>query len=314
MYSQSLISEHTLDRRVYLKIGECHVRLFKTQELYCDCVGWYLQSCVHSYFITYVCIYSDVSILVRLCTFSCDLVFDVQVGYHPEVYNSFCSSCRNLFKQQKLLSVGLEPALPIMPHADGEELSDLQPPGFREMSKGPAANWEMMGSNGRLYDTTPVFPTIAFLGMALVLVFLINHFYKGKHKPRRKRMRLKKVVPFGAKVPSVWDCCVGVEPAQFPKGPGITEVFHKWQVLCPVSHFQCFASYVTICLSCNVSCRCMRLVPLQWKSRTVSGLCQRSPTDGAGLPDLFLTPVWSDGWIFVGLGWSLHLEMLPLWW
>ncbi|ELU06208.1 hypothetical protein CAPTEDRAFT_212225 [Capitella teleta] len=114
----------------------------------------------------------------------------------------------NLFRQQKLLSIGLEPALPIMPHADGEEPdpNDLQPPGIRDLTRGGSgANWELMGSSGRLYDSTPVFPTIAFLGMALVLVFIINHIYKGKHRPRRKRGRLKKMPTIfsGVKMPGV---------------------------------------------------------------------------------------------------------------
>ncbi|ELT89805.1 hypothetical protein CAPTEDRAFT_228241 [Capitella teleta] len=118
------------------------------------------------------------------------------------------SAPSNLFRQQKLLSIGLEPALPIMPHADGEEPdpNDLQPPGIRDLTRGGSgANWELMGSSGRLYDSTPVFPTIAFLGMALVLVFIINHIYKGKHRPRRKRGRLKKMPTIfsGVKMPGV---------------------------------------------------------------------------------------------------------------
>ena len=58
-------------------------------------------------------------------------------------------------------------------------------------------------TNSRFYGT-PVFPTIAFLGMALVLVFLLNFFYKSKHKPtRRKKPRLRRTLFFGTKVPGV---------------------------------------------------------------------------------------------------------------
>ena len=113
----------------------------------------------------------------------------------------------NLFRQQKLLSVGLEPPLPILPHGGGEDGSDPLPPGIRDTPLGGAGSADMMGVSGRLYDSTPVFPTIAFLGMALVLVFLINHFYKNKHKPRRKKVRLKKLPSVstygGVKMPGV---------------------------------------------------------------------------------------------------------------
>ncbi|ELT90538.1 hypothetical protein CAPTEDRAFT_207115 [Capitella teleta] len=92
--------------------------------------------------------------------------------------------------------------------ADGEEPdpNDFQPPGIRDLTRGGSgANWELMGSSGRLYDSTPMFSTIAFLGMALVLVYIINHIYKGKHRPRRKRGRLKKMPTIfsGVKMPGV---------------------------------------------------------------------------------------------------------------
>ena len=61
------------------------------------------------------------------------------------------------------------------------------------------------GAGSHLYESTPVFPTIAFLGMALVLVFIFNYIYKNKTKPRRKGPRLRKMtrIAIGGKYPSV---------------------------------------------------------------------------------------------------------------
>lgn len=40
----------------------------------------------------------------------------------------------------------------------------------------------------RVYDPGPVYPTVAFLGMAVVLVFVVRHVYNHRHRPRRKRL------------------------------------------------------------------------------------------------------------------------------
>lgn len=56
------------------------------------------------------------------------------------------------------------------------------------------------------YDGT-VFPTLAFLGTVLVLVFIVCQVYRRRNnKPRRKRVRLRRVqqvTTFGGKVPGV---------------------------------------------------------------------------------------------------------------
>lgn len=54
-------------------------------------------------------------------------------------------------------------------------------------------------------DTSTVFPALAFLGTALVVLFMLNQYYKGRSKPKRKRPRMKKFhgLMYGTKVPSV---------------------------------------------------------------------------------------------------------------
>ena len=99
----------------------------------------------------------------------------------------------------KLLSIGDEIALPPLPQEDPF-------PGIRDQPGSDQSDWDVIAStNSRLSDHMPVFPTIAFLGMALVLVFLVNHLYKSKSKPRRKKPRLRRYqnVTYGVKVPGV---------------------------------------------------------------------------------------------------------------
>ena len=86
----------------------------------------------------------------------------------------------------------------------GDEMEEIRDtPGDR------SSEWEAVPVSKRkthLYESAPVFPTIAFLGMALVLVFLVNHLYKSKNKPRRKKQRSTRKLPptiFGFKVPGV---------------------------------------------------------------------------------------------------------------
>ena len=59
----------------------------------------------------------------------------------------------------------------------------------------PYVNPDTAPANSRhLYPASPVFPTLAFLGMALVLVFILNHIYrtKGRHRKHR-RPRIKRL-------------------------------------------------------------------------------------------------------------------------
>lgn len=113
------------------------------------------------------------------------------------------SAPSNLYKQVKLLSLGLDSLLPLMAQQQGDEME-----GIRDTPGERSSEWEAVPVSKRkthLYESAPVFPTVAFLGMALVLVFLVNHLYKSKNKPRRKKQRTRKLPPtiFGFKVPGV---------------------------------------------------------------------------------------------------------------
>lgn len=48
-------------------------------------------------------------------------------------------------------------------------------------------------TNSQELDTGTVFPALAFLSTALVLLFLFNQYYKGRSKPKRRRPRLRKL-------------------------------------------------------------------------------------------------------------------------
>lgn len=58
-------------------------------------------------------------------------------------------------------------------------------------------------------DSAGVYPVIAFVGTGLVMLFLLNQYYKGKTKPKKKRPRLKKLhhLVYGNKMPGVWWMC-----------------------------------------------------------------------------------------------------------
>ena len=58
---------------------------------------------------------------------------------------------------------------------------------------GAALSWDMQGGGNNLSESGGFFPIVAFLGMALVLVFLVNHMYRSKQKPRRKKPRLRRL-------------------------------------------------------------------------------------------------------------------------
>lgn len=106
------------------------------------------------------------------------------------------SAPSNLYQHQKLLSVSALDDLPIMPQRD-----KLLP--LPEAPDGSPVNINMLPSySRRMYETGPVFPTVAFLGMALVLVFILKQVYKNKR--RRKRPRLRKTPTIAlTKVPGV---------------------------------------------------------------------------------------------------------------
>ncbi|KAJ8303462.1 hypothetical protein KUTeg_019858 [Tegillarca granosa] len=97
----------------------------------------------------------------------------------------------NFYQQQKLLSIGLDAPLPI---GNGRRFDDLDVPvlGIKEKPGFPD-DPQLKGS--KLIsdvDSASVFPVVAFVGTGLVLLFLLNQYYKSKSKPKRKRPRIKK--------------------------------------------------------------------------------------------------------------------------
>ncbi|XP_045191862.2 membrane-bound transcription factor site-1 protease-like [Mercenaria mercenaria] len=111
----------------------------------------------------------------------------------------------NLYQPQKLLSIN---------NFDAVNLNVMGGPKENFMSESESAikdlpNQVEQKSPGQSYtqdvDTSAVFPALAFLGTALVVLFLLNQYYKGRSKPKRKRPRTKKFhnLMYGYKVPSV---------------------------------------------------------------------------------------------------------------
>ncbi|XP_013391143.1 membrane-bound transcription factor site-1 protease-like [Lingula anatina] len=106
------------------------------------------------------------------------------------------SAPSNLVQHQKLLSISYDVNLPLVnPAGEGH------PQGIRDS---PAGTWEKLkASNPRTPDGATVYPYLAFMGTALVLLFVVNHMYKNKTRPRRKKPpRLRKML-FGGRVPGV---------------------------------------------------------------------------------------------------------------
>ena len=124
--------------------------------------------------------------------------------YDLPAVSPFC--CRSIYQPQKLLSInGFEAAhlLAGVGHKDNNQdpIKDSikDQPGFvpEPHYNGPTFPQEV--------DSSTVFPALAFLGTALVVLFLVNQYYRGKSKPKRKRPRLKKLhhIVYGYKGPSV---------------------------------------------------------------------------------------------------------------
>ncbi|KAK3086362.1 hypothetical protein FSP39_017399 [Pinctada imbricata] len=107
----------------------------------------------------------------------------------------------NLFQQQKLLSVGLEESVRVN-HQDSAALRDdsllhQDMLGVGPEPHGAAAVQEV--------DSNNFFPVLAFLATGLVLLFILNQYYRTRSKPKRKRPRLKKLhqIIYGNKIPGV---------------------------------------------------------------------------------------------------------------
>ncbi|KAK2147562.1 hypothetical protein LSH36_547g03036 [Paralvinella palmiformis] len=106
------------------------------------------------------------------------------------------SAPSNLYQHQKLLSVSGLDDLPLMPQHD-----KLLP--LPEAPDGAPVNINLLPSySRRMYETGPVFPTVAFLGMALVLVFILKQVYKNKRRRKRPRLRKTPIMAL-SKVPGV---------------------------------------------------------------------------------------------------------------
>lgn len=113
----------------------------------------------------------------------------------------------NLYQPQKLLSINnFEAAHLAIPGLPKDEEPIVEPESSIRDLPGSLVEQKIYGPlYSHSMDTSTVFPALAFLGTALVVLFLLNHWYKGRTKPRRKRPRLKKLqhLIYGTKVPSV---------------------------------------------------------------------------------------------------------------
>ncbi|XP_069113191.1 membrane-bound transcription factor site-1 protease-like [Argopecten irradians] len=113
------------------------------------------------------------------------------------------SAPSNLYQQQKLLSTGLD--IPVPPGIDRRD-GDLMPNiGIVKDSGGFQADPLMKPANQlQDVDSNSVFPVVAFVATGLVILFLLNQYYKSRSKPKKRRPRLKKFHQiFTGKVPSV---------------------------------------------------------------------------------------------------------------
>ena len=109
---------------------------------------------------------------------------------------------RNLFQQQKLLSIGLDETLPLGKQSVEDLIESLETK--EKLGYGAEPHVQGGGPNQDI-DSNNVFPVLAFIGTGLVLLFLLNQYYRGRSKPRRKRPRLKRIhtLLYGTNGPSV---------------------------------------------------------------------------------------------------------------
>nr|XP_006817410.1 PREDICTED: membrane-bound transcription factor site-1 protease [Saccoglossus kowalevskii] len=107
------------------------------------------------------------------------------------------SAPTNLYKHQKLLSIA-EPVMPVV----GRREPQVIPHAIQEKP-----GWEV-GPGGIItqqQDNTHTLPVIAFLGMAVVLIFFALQVHKTKTKPRRRYRppRLKRIQQLVGRMPNV---------------------------------------------------------------------------------------------------------------
>lgn len=112
------------------------------------------------------------------------------------------SAPTNFYQAQKLLSIESDLGIPIM------QQPDLMRKGIQDAPSG-RLSWNAaqpdMPTNHSIYDGAPTYPTIAFFGMAAVLVYFVTNIYKWRVKRRRKKPRLRKTrnPPFALKIAGV---------------------------------------------------------------------------------------------------------------
>ncbi|XP_076111687.1 membrane-bound transcription factor site-1 protease-like [Mytilus galloprovincialis] len=108
----------------------------------------------------------------------------------------------NLFQQQKLLSVGLDEAVII---GNERKTLDIGVKEIKEPIGLPHEPHLKDRHSVHSVDTAGVYPVLAFVGTGLVLLFLLNQYYKGKAKTKKKRSRFKRsnYSVYGTKTPGV---------------------------------------------------------------------------------------------------------------
>ena len=115
----------------------------------------------------------------------------------------FIFSFRNLYQQQKLLSVAVDEAVIV---GNERKTLDIGAQEIKEPIGLPnEPHYSDRHSVHNSMDGAGVYPVLAFVGTGLVLLFLLNQYYKGRAKPKKKRPRLKKLhhLVYGNKMPGV---------------------------------------------------------------------------------------------------------------
>lgn len=98
------------------------------------------------------------------------------------------SAPSNLYQPQKLMSIDLEAMLPLNKHDDNPLNPHIS--GIKDRPGYPA-DAQISGPQ-LVQDHSNFFPVLAFLGTGLVILFLLNQYYRSKSRPKRKRPKMRK--------------------------------------------------------------------------------------------------------------------------
>lgn len=98
------------------------------------------------------------------------------------------SAPSNLYQPQKLMSIDLEAMLPLNKHDDNPLNAHI---GGIKDRPGYPADAQISGPQ-LIQDHSNFFPVLAFLGTGLVILFLLNQYYRSKSRPKRKRPKMRK--------------------------------------------------------------------------------------------------------------------------